>query len=115
MDKDKMFGCAYTILDNVKAIISELEQDNPHSKYINEKLVPIENDVRVLRHQLYIEELKLHIDDWKAYERVRKSGLYNMFDQRARELTNLSVERFVYCMEHYTELRELAEREIKDE
>ena len=41
------------------------------------------------------------------YERVRRSGLYNMFDPNARALTGLSKEDYVWVMENYSELNEL--------
>lgn len=39
-----------------------------------------------------------------AYEEVRRSGLYNMFDDRARQLTGLSKEDYIYVMKNYSEL-----------
>ena len=42
--------------------------------------------------------------DFRAFAEVRKSGLYNMFDPRAREMTHLSREQWVAIMEQYTEL-----------
>ena len=49
---------------------------------------------------------KQQLNDWKAYERVRQGGRYNMFDPRARRATKLSEERYGFVMNHYTELRE---------
>ena len=42
--------------------------------------------------------------DFNKYEKVRKSGLYNMFDDRARLLTGLTKERYLYIINHYDEL-----------
>lgn len=39
-----------------------------------------------------------------AYEKVRVSGKYNMFDPRALEASGLSKKDYVYVMENYTEL-----------
>jgi hypothetical protein len=42
--------------------------------------------------------------DFRAFAEVRKSGLYNMFDPRAREMTHLSKEQWVEIMKQYTAL-----------
>jgi hypothetical protein len=47
--------------------------------------------------------------DWKAYERVRKGGKWNMFDPRARRATGLSEERYSFVMEWYSELKAAVE------
>lgn len=44
--------------------------------------------------------------DWRAYERVRKSGAFNMYDPRARRATGLSGERYSFVMNNYSELKE---------
>ena len=51
------------------------------------------------------------IADWKAYERVRERGAYNMFDPRARRATGLSGERYSFVMRHYSALRAELEAE----
>lgn len=51
---------------------------------------------------------KSQIDDWKAYERVRKGGRYNMFDPRAKTAAGLSREEYMFCLKNYTELKESA-------
>jgi hypothetical protein len=43
--------------------------------------------------------------DWKAYERVRKSGRYNMFDPRARRANRLGPEAYSFTMKFFTELQ----------
>ena len=45
------------------------------------------------------------ISNWRAYERVRLGGRFNMFDPRARTLTTMSRDEWVFCMEHYEALR----------
>lgn len=52
------------------------------------------------------------IADWKAYERVRKGGRFNMYDPRARRATKLDGERYSFVMKNYSALRDcmLAER-----
>lgn len=49
------------------------------------------------------------IADWRAYERVRQSGRFNMYDPRARRATKLDDEVYAFVMDHYSELREAAE------
>ena len=51
-----------------------------------------------------MSEVELTRKDFRAFAEVRKSGLYNMFDPRAREMTHLSREQWVAIMEQYTEL-----------
>jgi hypothetical protein len=45
--------------------------------------------------------------DWRAYERVRRGGRFNMFDPRARRATGLSEERYSFVMKNYGKLRSL--------
>lgn len=49
------------------------------------------------------------LDNWRAYERVRQSGRFNMFDPRARAMTGMSKEEWLFCMKHYSELKEQAD------
>lgn len=44
-------------------------------------------------------------DMYLSYEEVRLSGEFNMFDPRARDLTGLSKEQYIYVMKHYNELK----------
>ena len=44
--------------------------------------------------------------DWRAYERVRARGRFNMFDPRARRETGLNAEQYSFVMKNYTELRD---------
>jgi hypothetical protein len=48
------------------------------------------------------------LDNWRTYEAIRTGGLFNMFDPRARELTDMSKSEWVFCMEHYAELKQIA-------
>jgi hypothetical protein len=48
------------------------------------------------------------IADWRAYERVRKGGKYNMFDPRARRATGLSGDDYSFVMRNYSALRTAA-------
>ncbi len=47
-----------------------------------------------------------HFAAWRAYERVRAGGRFNMFDPRARRLTGLSAEQYSFVMKNYSELRD---------
>lgn len=51
------------------------------------------------------------IRNWFKYERVRRAGAFNMFDPDARLATRLSQEDYLFCMNNYSELREVAESE----
>ena len=54
------------------------------------------------------------LENWRIYENIRASGVFNMFDPMARSLTNLSKDEWVYCMEHYIGLRQEATKgEVK--
>ena len=43
-------------------------------------------------------------DKFQEYKRVQESGAYNMFDPRARELTELSKAEWVTIMREYEKL-----------
>lgn len=48
---------------------------------------------------------------YEAYERVRKSGVTNMFDIRTvSQLSGLNKEEIIYAMNNYTELRKKYEK-----
>lgn len=49
------------------------------------------------------------IENWRAYEEVRASGAYNMFDPRARQLTGLSRADYGFAMDNYSALKAQAE------
>lgn len=51
------------------------------------------------------------LQDWKKYERVRKSGLVNMWFPEGRDATGLSEKRYLFCLQYYTELKSAAESE----
>lgn len=48
------------------------------------------------------------IDNWIDFERVRASGLYNMFDPRARGMSDLSISEWLHCIKHYDALKRQA-------
>ena len=45
-------------------------------------------------------------EDFDEYKRVQESGMFNMFDPRAREMTDLSKEEWVTIMQEYEKLDE---------
>ena len=49
------------------------------------------------------------IADWRAYEKVRKGGRYNMFDPMARRATGLGPQQYSFVMQHFSELKNAAE------
>ena len=49
------------------------------------------------------------IEDWKKYERVRESGIINMFDARTGGmLSGLSNDEYFFVLKNYSELKEAA-------
>jgi hypothetical protein len=51
---------------------------------------------------------KQQIQNWRAYERVRAGGRYNMFDARARAATKLSRDDYFFVLTNFTLLKEAA-------
>lgn len=51
------------------------------------------------------------IVDWHAYERVRAGGKYNMFDPRARMMTGLSQDRYIFILENYSRIQDQIEED----
>lgn len=47
------------------------------------------------------EQLK----NWEAYEEVRQSGEYNMFDPRAAQAAGLRRDEHLFCLEHHAALK----------
>ena len=51
------------------------------------------------------------IKDWRAYERVRKGGRYNMItDPRANRATKLLHDQYLFVLQNYEALRAHADR-----
>jgi hypothetical protein len=46
------------------------------------------------------------LNNWEAYERVRKGGKWNMYDPRARQATGLERNDYLFVLKNYTELKE---------
>lgn len=45
-------------------------------------------------------------EDFLQYKKVQESGMFNMFDPQARQMTNLSKEQWVKIMKEYKKLNE---------
>jgi len=54
-------------------------------------------------------------DKWESYRGVQTSGMYNMFDPNAREMTELTKNEWLYIMKNYSELETKYEGELQDE
>ena len=52
---------------------------------------------------------KQELQNWKAYERVRAKGRWNMFDARARSATGMNREEYVFVMDNYKALKTAVE------
>jgi hypothetical protein len=52
------------------------------------------------------------IRHYMAYEKVRKSGAYNMFDPRARRKSGLDKSEYRFVMKNFSALREQCEQEM---
>ncbi len=55
-----------------------------------------------------IEDMAVSVtkEDFLEYKKVQESGMYNMFDPRAREMTSLSREQWVHIIQSYKSLNE---------
>ena len=55
------------------------------------------------------------VADWRAYEKVRKGGRWNMFDPNARRATKLDGERYAFVMKNFSRLKDIAELTVNAE
>ena len=53
------------------------------------------------------------LSDFREYEKVRLSGRFNMLDPKARQMTGLSYDDYVFTMKHYGDLRDAAAKGAK--
>ena len=51
------------------------------------------------------ETVKIDRNQWKQYKDVQNSGQFNMFDPRARAMTNLSKNEWIHIISNYTDLK----------
>ena len=45
-------------------------------------------------------------DKFSEYRDIQDSGMFNMFDPRAREMTSLTKNEWIYVLRNYSELKE---------
>ncbi len=45
--------------------------------------------------------------DWKAYEKIRVGGRWNMFMPKAQRATGLTREEYAFVIENFSELRDV--------
>ena len=50
------------------------------------------------------------LNDWKAYEKVRKSGKWNMLTTSATKASKLPSDRYWFCLENYEQLEAAVKR-----
>ena len=48
------------------------------------------------------------IANWRKYEEVRKSGVYNMWAPQAQSAAGLTSDDYFFVMEHFDELKQAA-------
>lgn len=51
---------------------------------------------------------KQQIEDWRAFEKVRSGGRWNMYDPKARAATGLTGEEYGFVMKNFSALKEAA-------
>jgi hypothetical protein len=49
------------------------------------------------------------LSNFRAYEEVRKSGRFNMFDPRARKRTGLTSDEYMFVMHNYGKLKSVVD------
>lgn len=49
------------------------------------------------------------LDNFRRYVRIWKSHTFNMFDPRARLMTSMDRDEWVFCMDNYSELEAATE------
>jgi hypothetical protein len=52
------------------------------------------------------DTVKIDKSDWDQYKKVQKSGTFNMFDPRAREMTTLTRNEWIHIISNYSDLKE---------
>lgn len=57
---------------------------------------------------------KKQINQFKSYEIIRTSGVYNMFSAQARLASGLTKEEYIFIMENYSELKDASEAVAAD-
>ena len=49
-------------------------------------------------------KLPVSKEQWDEYRDIQESGMFNMFDPRAREMSTLTKSQWVYIISNYDEL-----------
>ena len=58
-----------------------------------------------------MSDINVSKKEWDEYRDVQDSGMFNMFDPRAREMSSLDKRQWLYVMENYDELSLIYEGE----
>ena len=53
----------------------------------------------------------VEVGHWERYEKVRESGEFNMFDQRAQRKTGLTDDQYTFVMNNYDVLKNAHDQE----
>lgn len=53
---------------------------------------------------------KRQIADWRAFEKVRRSGKFNMFHKHAHDAAGLRLDEVLFTMQHFAGLRDAAKK-----
>ena len=56
-------------------------------------------------------KLPVSKEEWDEYVDIQESGMFNMFDPRAREMSTLTKSQWVYIISNYDELSLIYEGE----
>ena len=51
-------------------------------------------------------ENKVTMEEWIQYRAIQDSGMFNMFDPQAREMTDVSRDKWIQIIKNYSELKE---------
>lgn len=52
------------------------------------------------------DAVTINKDKFSQYRDIQDSGMFNMYDPRAREMTSLSRSEWIYILKNYLELKE---------
>ena len=52
------------------------------------------------------DTINISASQWNEYRAIQDSGMFNMFDSRARGMTDLSKPEWIHIMKNYSELKE---------
>ncbi len=52
------------------------------------------------------DAVTINKDKFSQYRDIQDSGMFNMYDPRAREMTSLSRSEWIYILKNYSELKE---------